>query len=71
MPCAVRLCVATDLPVSADLEKCFAGDPQTAAATILRAAQAGVVGGSIEDYSGSAIYGFPLAVERVQAAVEA
>ena len=65
------LCAATDLPASADLEKCFADDPQTAAATILRAAQAGVVGGSIEDYSGSAIYDFTLAVERVQAAVEA
>lgn len=65
------LCTATDLPVSADLENCFADDPKTAAATILRAAEAGVVGGSIEDYSGSGIYDFALAVERVHAAVEA
>jgi 2-methylisocitrate lyase-like PEP mutase family enzyme len=65
---------ATDLPVSADLENCFADDPAEAAATILLAAQAGVVGGSIEDYSGDPsdpIYEFELAVERVHAAVEA
>jgi 2-methylisocitrate lyase-like PEP mutase family enzyme len=69
-----RLSEATDLPVSADLENCFADEPQKAAATILRAAQAGVVGGSIEDYTGNPanpIYEFNLAVERVQAAVEA
>jgi 2-methylisocitrate lyase-like PEP mutase family enzyme len=68
------LCATTDLPVSADLEKCFADDPQTAAKTILFAAQAGVVGGSIEDYSGDPakpIYDFELAVERVHAAAEA
>lgn len=68
------LCAATDLPVSADLEKCFADDPETAAKTILLVAEAGVVGGSIEDYSGDAakpIYDFELAVERVHAAAEA
>lgn len=68
-----KLCAATDLPVSADLEKCFADDPKTAAETIRLVAEAGVVGGSIEDYSGDAskpIYGFELAVERVQAAAE-
>jgi len=68
------LCAATDLPVSADLENCFADDPDEAANTILLAAEAGVVGGSIEDYSNDdskPIYDFGLAVERVQAAVEA
>lgn len=68
------LSVATDLPVSADLENCFADDPAEAAETILLAAQAGVVGGSIEDYSGdplNPIYEFELAVERVHAAAEA
>lgn len=65
------LCAATDLPVSADLENCFADDPRTAAKTILRGAEAGLVGGSIEDWSGTGIYDFTLAVERVQAAVEA
>ncbi len=69
-----RLCEATDLPVSADLENCFADEPEKAAATILRAAQAGIVGGSIEDYTGNPsnpIYEFDLAVERVHAAAEA
>jgi len=66
-----EICSATDLPVNADLENCFAHDPKTAAETIRLAAQAGVVGGSIEDYSGDAskpIYDFELAVERVRAA---
>lgn len=68
------LCSVTDLPVSADLENCFADDPQIAAETVLLAAQAGVVGGSIEDYTrdpANPIYEFNLAVERVYAAVEA
>ena len=68
------LSAATDLALSADLEKCFADDPETAAKTITLAAEAGVVGGSIEDFSGDRsqpIYDFDLAVERVQAAVEA
>lgn len=65
---------ATDLPVNADLENCGADDPKTAARAITRAAEAGVVGGSIEDSTGNRehpIYDFSLAVERVQAAVEA
>src|SRR5215216_1715721 len=68
------LCDATYLPVSADLENCFADDPEKAAETIRLAAQAGLVGGSIEDYSGNPlnpIYDFELAVERVQAAARA
>ena len=43
---------ATDLPVNADLENCGADDPKTAAKAIARAADAGVVGGSIEDSTG-------------------
>ena len=65
---------ATDLPVNADLENCGADDPKTAAKAIARAAEAGCVGGSIEDSTGNPgkpIYDFSLAVERVQAAVEA
>ena len=63
---------ATDLPVSADLENCFADDPKKAAETIRLAADAGAVGGSIEDASGrpgDPIYEFGYAVERVRAAV--
>ena len=65
---------ATDLPVSADLENGFGDAPEDAAETIMQAAAAGVVGGSIEDATGRAdepIYPFEAAVERVRAAAEA
>ena len=64
---------ATELPVNADLENCYAHEPRAAAEMIRLAAEAGVVGGSIEDASGdrsNPIYDFQLAVERVHAAVE-
>src|SRR5262249_54197168 len=64
---------ATDLPVNADLETCSAAEPRAAAEMIRLAAEAGVVGGSIEDATGNPaqpIYDFALAVERVHAAVE-
>jgi 2-methylisocitrate lyase-like PEP mutase family enzyme len=64
---------ATDLPVSIDLENCGADAPKLAAEAIRLAAQAGAVGGSIEDSSkdpDKPIYDFSLALERVQAAVE-
>ncbi|MBX8485393.1 oxaloacetate decarboxylase [Pseudomonas cichorii] len=65
---------ATDLPVAADLENCFADSPEGCAETLLKAAATGIVGGSIEDASGDAtrpIYDFELSVERVRAAVSA
>ena len=65
------LSAASELPVSADLENCFADDPSEVGETILLGARAGIVGGSIEDYSGEQIYDFNLAVERVHAAAEA
>ena len=68
------LSAATELPVSADLENCFADDPAEVGETIILGARAGLVGGSIEDYSGEPsnhIYDFGLAVERVHAAAEA
>lgn len=68
------LCAATDLPVSADFENAFADEPGKAAENILRAAETGLAGCSIEDFSGDGskpIYDFELAVERVAAAVEA
>jgi 2-methylisocitrate lyase-like PEP mutase family enzyme len=64
---------ATDLPVSADLENGYADEPKAAGAIMRLAAEAGVVGGSIEDATGKPakpIYDFSLAVERVAAAVE-
>src|SRR5437870_6505726 len=43
---------ASSLPVSADLENGFGDDPDSCAQTILLAAAAGLVGGSIEDATG-------------------
>ncbi|HEX4367317.1 MAG TPA: isocitrate lyase/phosphoenolpyruvate mutase family protein, partial [Rhodopila sp.] len=43
---------ATDLPVSADLEKGFGNSPRAAADTIRLAVHVGLVGGSIEDATG-------------------
>ncbi|SIR74142.1 2-Methylisocitrate lyase, PEP mutase family [Pseudomonas sp. B10] len=65
---------ATDLPVAVDLENGFADDPVEAAQSLLRAAEAGAVGGSIEDATGRAdapIYCFEHAVARIEAAVAA
>jgi 2-methylisocitrate lyase-like PEP mutase family enzyme len=64
---------ATELPVNADLENGYADDPKQAAQIIRMAAEAGIVGGSIEDATGrddKPIYDFNLAVERVAAAAE-
>ena len=68
---AKAIVAATDLPVSADLENGFGDTPADAAVTISGAIAVGLVGGSIEDYSGKAIYPHDLAVERVKAAVAA
>lgn len=70
---AREIVAATDLPVNADLENCFAHEPAAAAETIRLAAEAGLAGGSIEDYSNddkTPIYDFDLSVARVAAAVE-
>ena len=66
--------VATDLPVSGDLENGLGDSPETVAETIRLAAAAGLVGASIEDASGRAempIYEFEHAVERIRAATQA
>jgi len=68
---AGEIAAATELPVSADLEACFADDPAGVAETVRRAAQVGIAGCSVEDYSGEAIYDAGLAAERVTAAAEA
>jgi 2-methylisocitrate lyase-like PEP mutase family enzyme len=63
---------ATDLPVSVDLEHGHGPEPGDAAVAIERAAGAGAVGGSIEDYDPAGfIYPPEQAVERVAAAVAA
>ena len=62
---------ATGLPVSIDLENGYGPRPEDAALAVKRAAEAGAVGGSIEDYDPSgSIYELDHALERVAAAVE-
>jgi len=71
---ARAICAATDLPVSADLEKGFGDAPAAAAETIRLAAEAGLVGGSIEDATGDKdkpLYDIGQATERVAAAAQA
>jgi 2-methylisocitrate lyase-like PEP mutase family enzyme len=71
---ARAIVTATDLPVSADLEKGFGDSPAGAAETIRLAAEVGLAGGSIEDATGKPdkpLFDFPHAVERVAAAAEA
>ena len=66
------LAQATDLPVSVDLENGYGAAPEDAAGAIIRVAEAGAVGGSIEDYEADGgLYELDHAVERVQAAAEA
>jgi 2-methylisocitrate lyase-like PEP mutase family enzyme len=65
---------ATDIPVSADMENGFGESPDFVAQTIRLAAEAGLVGGSIEDFTGDEtkpIYDIGFAVERIAAAVQA
>lgn len=71
---ARAIVAATDLPVSADLEKGFGDAPEAAAETIRLAAAVGLVGGSIEDATGDKnrpLYDIGQATDRVVAAVEA
>jgi 2-methylisocitrate lyase-like PEP mutase family enzyme len=71
---ASQIVSATPLPVSADLENGFGDSPDVVAETVRMAANAGLVGGSIEDATGHAddpIYELGHAVDRVRAAAEA
>src|SRR6187401_2629759 len=40
----------TELPISVDLENAYGAEPESAALAVTRVAEAGAVGGSIEDY---------------------
>jgi 2-methylisocitrate lyase-like PEP mutase family enzyme len=64
---------ATDLPVSVDLENGYGAAPEDAARAITQAAEAGAVGGSIEDYDRDEdrLYELPEARERIAAAAAA
>ena len=64
---------ASSLPLSVDLENGFGATPEAAAQAITAVAEAGAVGGSIEDWDpdDEVIYPIDQAAERVAAAVEA
>src|ERR671922_1227063 len=49
---AAAIVEAVDVPVSADLENCFADDPAGVAETVRLAVGGGLAGGSVEDFSG-------------------
>ena len=70
---AGAVAAAVDVPVSADLEDCFAAEPEGVADTVTRAIAAGVAGGSVEDFTrdrDTPIYELEQAVARVEAAAE-
>ena len=63
---------ATELPVSVDLEDGYGADPGSVARAITSVAEAGAVGGSIEDYDPAGhLYEPEHAAERIAAAAEA
>lgn len=65
---------ATDLPVSGDFENGFGDAPETVAETVRLAAEAGLVGCSIEDSTrdpGNPQYDFDTALARIKAAATA
>jgi 2-methylisocitrate lyase-like PEP mutase family enzyme len=71
---AATIVAATDLPVSADLEDCYATDPAGVAETVRLAIGTGLAGCSVEDYSrgsDNVIFELKLAAERVAAAAQA
>src|SRR5688572_29158459 len=71
---SAELVDAVEVPVSADLENCFADDPDEVAETIRLALDAGLAGCSIEEFAGrekDTIYDAGLARERVEAAADA
>ncbi len=70
---AAALVATTDVPVSADLEECFAVDTAGVAQTVHLALVAGLTGCSIEDWDPrrQRVYDVCEATERVAAAAEA
>jgi 2-methylisocitrate lyase-like PEP mutase family enzyme len=66
------LVAVTDLPLSVDLEHGYGAQPESAAGAVVRVAEAGAVGGSIEDFDPAGhLYDADHAVARVRAAAEA
>jgi 2-methylisocitrate lyase-like PEP mutase family enzyme len=71
---AAAIVAATELPVSADLENCYADNAAGVARTVALAVEAGLAGCSLEDSNGDEndpIYHIGEATERVAAAANA
>lgn len=70
-----RIAGAVQIPVSVDAENGYGHTPEDVAETILKVADAGAIGASIEDHSASfgagGLYDRLLSVERIEAAVAA
>ncbi len=62
---------ACDVPINADFENGFAHDLNDLATNVIRCAETGVAGLSIEDNDGGKMYGFELAVDRIRTASDA
>lgn len=65
---------SVDIPLAADLEDGFGLKPEDCAETIRQGAEAGLVGGSIEDFTGdrsNPIHSIEAAADRIRAAAEA
>src|SRR5947207_9764745 len=67
---AAAIVAGVDVPVSADFENCFSHEPAGVAETVELGIEAGLAGCSVEDWSGTDIYGIDHAAERVAAAAE-
>jgi 2-methylisocitrate lyase-like PEP mutase family enzyme len=65
---ARALVAAVGVPVSADLENGFADDPAGVRDAVRAAAETGLAGCSVEDWSGTELYDVSLATERIAAA---
>ena len=65
------LAAAVDIPVAADTENGYADSPADVAETVRLAAETGLAGCSVEDWSGSEIYDAALAADRITAAADA
>jgi 2-methylisocitrate lyase-like PEP mutase family enzyme len=63
-----QLAHASDVPLNADFENAFGDAPDEVAKNVALAVDTGVAGLSVEDWSGSTLYEFDVAVARVAAA---